>query len=124
MTLEELYELIGGNFDQVQKIMRKERLIDKHIRKLADSELCNQLIAAGDQMDATGLYENAHALKGVCANLGLDDLAAAASEITEEFRPGNDRRFSDDEVKAKLQDIADKFDSTKAGIQQYANANA
>lgn len=122
MTLEELYGLIGGNLEQALKVMRKEKLVDRYIRKLVDNELCQTLVAAADAMDETGLYESAHALKGVCANLGLDSIANTASEITEEFRPGNPRSFTDDEVKAKVAALNEDYQRVIAGIEQYVAA--
>lgn len=119
MTLEELYDLIGASYEQAVRVMRKDKLIDRYIRKLVDSIECEKLVAAGEQMDATGLYESAHALKGVCANLGLEDLSSAASEITEEFRPGNERKFTDEEVKDKLAKLDERYRQTIAGIEQY-----
>lgn len=119
MTLEELYDLIGASYEQAVRVMRKDKLIDRYIRKLVDRIECEKLVAAGEQMDATGLYESAHALKGVCANLGLEDLSSAASEITEEFRPGNERKFTDEEVKDKLAKLDERYRQTIAGIEQY-----
>ena len=119
MTLEELYELIGGNYEAAMNVMRMEKLVDRYIRKFDQNNPCEALLAAGQSMDATGLYENAHALKGICANLGLDKLSAAASEITEEFRPGNERQFSDEEVQAKLQEIEAMYRRVIDGIHQY-----
>ena len=121
MTLQELYTLIGGNYDQAVKIMRRDRLIDRYIRKLSSSEVGTALAAAGASMDPVGLFESAHAMKGVCANLGLDTLSEAASDIAEEFRPGAARRYTDDEVKAKLADIAERYTRTIDGIHQYEN---
>jgi HPt (histidine-containing phosphotransfer) domain-containing protein len=122
MTLEELYELIGGNYEQALKIMRKDKLIDRYIRKLADSELRDAIVAASEQMDATQLYESGHALKGVYANLGLDALAGMACTITEEFRPGNPRTLSDDEVKAKVAELDAQHSRVLDGIKQYEEA--
>ncbi|HAM16779.1 MAG TPA: hypothetical protein DCP91_13195 [Eggerthellaceae bacterium] len=122
MTLEELYALIGEDYEQAMKVLRKEKLLDRYVRRLPDNELCAALVAAGDQMDETALYENAHALKGVCANLGLGDLAAASSDITEEFRPGNARRYSDEEVRQKLAALETRYGEVIAGIQRYMNA--
>lgn len=122
MTLEELYELIGGNYEQAVKVMRKEKLIDRYVRKFVNSDLCDKLVEAGQSMDETQLHENAHALKGVCANLGLDSLAEAASDITEEFRPGNPRQYSDDEVREKLSALESAYQRTVAGITQYMEA--
>ena len=122
MTLQELYTLIDGNYEQAQKIMKMDKLIDRYVRKLKDSGIDQKLAEAGDTMDPQLLFETAHAMKGVCANLGLDNLANAANEISEEFRPGNPRRFSDDEVKAKLQSISILYQKTLDGIDQYLNS--
>ena len=119
MTIRELYAKIGGNYDQALRIMKSERLIDKYVRKLKNSNVDEMLSQAGEAMDPTGLFESAHAMKGVCSNLGLEELANAADEITEEFRPGNARRLSDDAVKAKLEVIAQRYRSTAEGIREY-----
>ena len=119
MTIRELYDTIGGNYDQAVRVMKSDRLIDKYIRKLKSSNVGEMLAKAGASMDATALFESAHAMKGVCANLGLDSLAGAADEITEEFRPGNPRKLSDDEVRAKLQAIAQRYADTAQSISRY-----
>ena len=119
MTLQELYAEIGGDYDQAIRVLRVEKLLDKHIRKLTKNGVVEQLLAAGKDMDPTQLFETAHAAKGVCANLGLVKLSSAASEIAEEYRPGNPRRFTDDEVKEKLAAIAALYQKTADGIQAY-----
>lgn len=122
MTLEELYTQMGGNYEHAKQIMKMDKLIDKYVRKLKNSEAGEKLAAAGETMDPNALFETAHALKGVCANLGLDNLAAAAEEITEEFRPGNSRKLSDEEVKGKLLSISEMYQKTLACIEEYANS--
>ena len=119
MTLQELYQNIDGDYEQAMKVLRMDKLLDKHIRKLTKNGVVEQLLAAGEGMDPTQLFETAHAAKGVCANLGLVKLSAAASEIAEEYRPGNPRRFTDAEVKEKLAAIAALYDKTAKGIQAY-----
>ena len=119
MTIQELYERIGGNYDQAVRVMKSERLIDKYIRKLKDSKVGETLAEAGESMDAVKLFESAHAMKGVCSNLGLDALAKAADEIPEEFRAGNSRKLSDDEVRRRLDAIAERYRTTEEGIRAY-----
>ena len=119
MTLQELYREIGGNYDQAMRVLRMEKLLDKHIRKLTSNGVVEHLLEAGKEMDPTRLFESAHAVKGVCANLGLVTLSEAASEIAEEYRPGNPRTLSDAQVKAKLQEIADLYQKTTDGISRY-----
>ena len=119
MTIQELYAKIGGSYDQAVRVMKSDRLIDKYVRKLKDTRLDEKLAEAAADMDGVQLFESAHALKGVCSNLGLDALAAAAGEITEEFRPGKERRLSDEEVKVRLDAIADRYRRTVEAIRRY-----
>ena len=119
MTLQELYRNIDGDYDQALKVLRMDKLLDKHIRKLTQNGVVDRLVEAGQSMDPTQLFEAAHAAKGVCANLGLTRLAEAASEIAEEFRPGNPRLMSDAEVAEKLRQIATQYAKTADGIQKY-----
>ena len=119
MTLQELYQNIGGDYDQALRVLHIEKLIDKHIRKFPKNGVVDTLLDAGKTMDPTGLFETAHAVKGVCANLGLTALSDAAAEITEEFRPGNARKLSDAEIGEKLHNIEDMYNRIKEGIRQY-----
>lgn len=119
MTLPELYQTIGGDYDQALRVLHIEKLIDKHIRKFPKNGVVDTLLDAGKTMDPTGLFETAHAVKGVCANLGLTALSDAAAVITEEFRPGNARKLSDAEIGEKLHNIEDMYNRIKEGIRQY-----
>jgi HPt (histidine-containing phosphotransfer) domain-containing protein len=119
MTLEELYAMMGGNYERAKQIMKMDKLIDRYIRKLKNSSVDEKLSEACETMDGEKLFESAHALKGVCANLGLDDLAAKAETITEEFRPGSSRTMSDEEVKALLQQTLEQYQKTLDCIGKY-----
>ncbi len=119
MTIRELYAKNGGNYDQAVRVMQMDKLIDRYVRKLAASGVYEKLAEAGKTMDGTLLFESAHALKGVCANLGLAELARAAGEITEEYRPGASRKLTDDEVRQKLDSIGKMYQRAVEGIQEY-----
>ena len=119
MTLQELYQTIGGDYDQAVRVLRMDKLIDKHIRKLTKNGVVEALLDAGKAMDPTQLFETSHAVKGICANLGLTELSKAASEISEEYRPGNSRTMSDQEVAARLGHIEEMYQKTADGIRKY-----
>lgn len=119
MTLAELYAQIDGDFDQALKVLRMDKLIDKHIRRLPSNAVFDEFRAAGEAMDATGLFESAHAIKGVCSNLGLVRLSQAAAEICDEFRPGNPRRLTDEQVSQKIAEVNALFEKAKEGIAKY-----
>ena len=120
MTLKELYDAIGGDYEQAMRVLRVEKLVDKHIRKLTQNGVVDGLLRAGETMEPTGVFEAAHAMKGVCSNLGLTKLASAASELAEEYRPGNPRTMTDQRVKEKLRAIRALYEKTADGIRQYS----
>ena len=119
MTLSELYEQIGGDYTRATNVLRVEKLIDKHIRKFKDNELIPKLSEAFAANDAVQVFEITHALKGVCANLGLLSIADLASEITEDYRVEGQRKFTDEEIKEKIDKIEEIYQKTKEGIRQY-----
>jgi len=119
MTLQELYQEIGGDYDQAVRVLRMDKLIDKHIRKLPLNGVVSNLIEAGKGMDPTEIFEKAHAMKGVCSNLGLTRLSSLASEIAEEYRPGNSRTLSDGEVSERIEKISEIYERTVEGIRKY-----
>lgn len=120
MTLQELYTEIGGNYEHAQQIMKMDKMISKYLQKLTSSDVCENLRNAAESFDPSAMFESAHAMKGVCANLGLDDLAEAVGAVTEEFRPGASRGMSDDEVRAKLSEIYGMYEKTIEGIKKYS----
>ncbi len=119
MTIQELYQNIGGDYDQAIRVLRMDKLIDKHIRKFASNGVVDELLNCKDAMNPTQLFEASHAVKGVTANLGLIKLSEMASEITEEFRPGNDRKMSDEDVKERIEAIREIYALTLEGIRKY-----
>lgn len=123
MTLQELYENIGGSYEQAMRVLRVEKLVDKHIRKFAENGVVEALLDAGETLDPTQMFETAHAVKGVCGNLGLTGLYDMASELSDEFRPGYDRKMTDEEVKVKLDQMRALYEETAAGIKAYEESN-
>ena len=119
MTIQELYQQIGGSYQQAIGVLRVDKLVDKHIRKFPKGGVVENLLAAGQTLDRAKIFETAHAMKGVCGNLGLVGLAALASELSEEFRPGTPRTLSDGAVREKLAEIDALYQRTKDGIARY-----
>lgn len=119
MTLQELYQNIDGNYDHAVQIMRMEKLIARYISKFPKSGVNEALQEAGRTLDPARMFETAHAMKGVCANMGLDKLSAAAGEICEAFRPGNVRSISDDEIRARLAEVDAMYQRTVESIRSY-----
>ncbi len=120
MTVQELYAAIGGDYDSAKRVLQMDMLIGKFVVKLLDDQSCQRLLAAADAGDAAGIFEGAHAMKGICANLGLNSLSQAASAIAEEFRPGSGRTMDQAELEARVRDLKAQYDRTVEGIRAFA----
>ncbi len=120
MTVQELYASIGGDYAAAKKILQMDKMIERFIAKLPRDKSCEKLIEAWKAGDTQGVFEGAHALKGVCANLGLLKLSAQAGEICDEFRPGDARTMSDDEVEKKIELIRAEYEQASAQILAFA----
>ena len=120
MTVQELYTSIGGNYNAAKSILQMDKLIGKFILKFLDEKSYERLAAAWEKRDAEGVFEASHALKGVCANLGLDELSRRASDISEEFRPTHGRAMDDAEVGRLMDELDGVYQRTVEGIRAFA----
>ena len=120
MTLEELYSTIGGDYQQAKRIMRMDRLIDKHIVRLAQSDLFGKLDESSAELDPDTVFGAVHNIKGTCGNLALPSFYDKASVLSDEFRKGRPRTMSDDEARAKIAELMSDFEGIKATILAYA----
>lgn len=120
MTVQELYGKIGGNYESAKRVMQLDKLIVKFIVKYLDDASCAQLCAAWDKRDGAGVFEGAHAMKGVCGSLGLDALGAQASAICEEFRPGGARTMDDGELARRVDALRADYERVIEGVRAFA----
>ena len=120
MTIQELYEKIGGSYESAKKILPTDKMLAKFVQRFLTDKSAENLLAAHESGDETGMFEGSHALKGVCANLGLNQLSKLASEISEEYRPGNAKTMTLDELESRFTDLKALYDKTISGIQEFA----
>ena len=120
MTVEELYEEIGGDYTTAVGRLQSEALVGRFIVKFADDESCSNVIEAWKRGDEKATFEAAHMAKGVCANLALNSLAALTSEITEALRPGNDDMRANTDVDALVEKLAVAYDKAMKAIAAFA----
>ena len=86
MTLRECYEQMGSNYDDVIARFPNEAIIKKFAIKFVDDTSYPDLEKALEDKDVKEAFRAAHTLKGVCVNLGFDELYNASSELTELLR--------------------------------------
>ena len=86
MTVRECYEELGSDFDKVLSRLVSEALVKKFALKFLDDPSFGQLETALADKDAETAFRAAHTLKGICLNLGFDNLFAPSQELTEKLR--------------------------------------
>ena len=87
MTIEECYKQLGGDFAKVKTRLPSVSLITKFITKFLDDSSFSELCRALEEGQREEDFRAAHTLKGVCANLGFDQLRNLSSALTELLRP-------------------------------------
>lgn len=87
MNINEVYDILGGDFHEVTARLGGERMVDKFIRRFPEDPSYRNLSDARASGDVGGAFLAAHTLKGLASTLGLSDLYSAASELTEVLRP-------------------------------------
>ena len=86
MTIRECYDELGLDFDAVLSRLVNEKLVQKFALKFLDDPSFQNLKDALDSKDVETAFRAAHTLKGVCLNLGFDNLYKASFDITEKLR--------------------------------------
>lgn len=119
MTVAELYDQIGGNYDEVLSRLRMDRLVSKFVVKFLSDPSSEQLIAAWKEGDEAAVFTAAHSAKGVCANLAITRLANLASQITEATREGNEAVRAQTDLDALVSAYEKAYQETEAAIRAF-----
>lgn len=77
MTVKECYEQMGADYEDVLGRLRNEALIRKFAKKFLEDGSFQMLKDGLAKKDGEMAFRAAHTLKGVCQNLGFDNLYEA-----------------------------------------------
>ena len=90
MDLQEFYHSAGGNASEtLARLGCNEKIILKFLKMFLDDESFEGLTESLNEGDIQTAFRKAHTLKGIVANLGLENLYAQACAVTEILRPGD-----------------------------------
>lgn len=111
MELEEFYQHVGGNFEEVKRRLFNEEFIKKFIFKFKDDETFNNLINTFNQKNYKEAFRFVHTLKGTSVNLGFDDLYKSCCDLTECLREKDNLNNAElEEAKELLQIVKNKYE--------------
>ena len=121
MTIQGCYQVLGGDYAQVEKRLPGIHLIRRFIAKFLDDGSYPELCRAMEQGQTEEAFRAAHTLKGVSANLGFDRLTASSGELTELLRGRTDGIPT--EAVPLLDMVRQDYELTADAIRAYLNSD-
>ena len=112
MTVKECYEKMGSDYEGVLGRMGSEAMIKRFALKFLQDPSFNNLKENLEKKDGEEAFRAAHTLKGVCLNLGFDELYEVSAEITEKLR-GRETAGSEEFFKK----VEEKYQKTVEAIK-------
>lgn len=86
MTLEECYNKIGANYNDLVKRLGSKDFAELFAKKFLDDDSFANLEKALAEQNAEEAFRAVHTLKGVAQNLSLDNLYRVSFTLTENLR--------------------------------------
>lgn len=115
ISLQQVYESIGADYKGVLERLPSEDFVRRFALKFLDDQSFAQLQQAMQARDAEAAFRAAHTLKGVCQNLGFDNLYRPASELTEALRP----RVIDENAEKLLPAVEMEYQKTVEALKGF-----
>lgn len=86
MTIQECYDMLGGNYEEVLGRLYSQALVEKFVGKFLGDDSFQRLDTAMGEQNFEEAFRAAHTLKGVADNLSFTRLRESSSAITEALR--------------------------------------
>ena len=117
MSIEECYQQIGGDYNQVLARLMTPKLVVRFITKFLTDNSFDQLKTALEQGNGKDAFRAAHTLKGVCQSLGLGNLLASTEVITELLR--HQEGSIPPQAQACFEAVRRDYENTVTAIQSF-----
>ena len=72
MNLQECYEALGGDFEDVLSRLRSEKLVQKFVLKFLNDKSFDLLCSSLEEENYEEAFRASHTIKGVCQNLSFN----------------------------------------------------
>ncbi len=114
MTVAQLYERIGGNYEEVKNRFLTDSRIEKFAKMFLTDTSFQDLELNYKEGRFQEAFRAAHTLKGVCLNLGFEKLGRSSSAMTEALRY---ERL--DEAKEIFSEVTMDYENTVSEIRAF-----
>nr|WP_288555336.1 Hpt domain-containing protein [uncultured Mediterraneibacter sp.] len=113
MNIQECYQEMGGNYQDVIGRLGSEAFVEKFARRFLDDKSFQMIKDGIETQDAELAFRGAHTLKGVCINLGFQALYEVSRELTEILRGRELVGYEE-----ALEKVQEQYDRTIGAIQK------
>ncbi len=119
MLLKECYDSIGGSYESVKERISNDEIIKKFLIMFLSERSYGDLTKALDDENYEAAFYAAHSLKGVCANLSLDKLDEASSELTEMLRGSDGKKIDSKKCNELFEKVIEKYNDVLDAIKKF-----
>ena len=117
MQLEEFYEAIGGNYQEVKRRIPSDSAIQRFVIKFLDDKSYETLREAVEKRDYEEAYKAVHTLKGVSQNLGSKRLGTSAAELSSFLRNANADEIDEEHYQELRQQVFKDYEDVAKAIR-------
>lgn len=112
MTIQECYEQIGGDYNEIMSRLRTEERIRKFAGMFLKEQSYDTLVQTLKDRNQEEAFRAAHTLKGVCQNLSFTALFKSSYDITEALREGDMEKAD-----KLLEKVTEDYQRTLEGVK-------
>lgn len=118
MNIKEFYDAIGEDYAEIIGRLRVESRVVKYVTKFPADTCFVTLRSSIEGKNYAEAFRSAHTLKGICLNLGFNNLYKVVSEITEKLRHYEDAAVieADGSIGALIQKAAEIYEKIISNI--------
>lgn len=109
MLLKECYESFGGDYESVRNRISQEEIIRKFLIKFLSEPSYDNLCKTLATEEYEEAFRAAHSLKGVCQNLGFDQLEKSSSVLTELLRNSMEKQVDMEQCKVAFRKVSEDY---------------
>lgn len=106
----------------LKRFMGNEKIYMKFLMKFPEDKNYDAIMENMKKQDYDAVFNGVHTLKGVCANLGLNPVYNAASQITELLRNREKQQIDIDELNECMTRLQEAYERFREILDSYKSA--
>lgn len=114
MTLQECYNEIGGDYEDVISRLYSEKMVQKFLLRFLDDTSFELFSTSMEEKNYDEAFRAAHTIKGICQNLGFSQLLKSSSKMSDALRHG-----WTPEADALVSSLSEDYQRTVNGIRKF-----